>query len=221
MRRILAAGPNNMRIEAFRDDDRRLLARVTPPQALAGRIGHVSIRIIDISLHGLRIAHHEALNVGALSPVSFHWGEQTIEASCEVVRSRLFSSSRDGLEFHSGLRIVEPASGSASLLRQLVCWHVTRALERNRADAHGEPQPHADPDPDPNPQPATRLYLRCVLIRGAWRRIVTTDPDQPSLGFTVAANESPLNVDRLSDCYLLADRETRQMIRKMAAASLT
>lgn len=206
-----------MRIEAFRDDDRRLLARVTPPKALAGRIGHVSIRVIDISLHGLRIAHHEALNVGALSPVSFHWDDQIIEASCEVVRSRLHASSRDGLEFHSGLRIVEPTSGSASLLRQLVCWHVTRALERNRADARGEPAPHADPDPEP----ATRLYLRCVLIRGAWRRIVTTEPDQPSLGFTIAANESPLNVDRLCDCYLLSDRETRQLIRTMAAASLT
>lgn len=196
-------------------DDRRLLGRITPRVTLAGRVGHTPVRIVDLSLRGSRVAHTDALPLGTTGLLSFRWEEGTIEASCEIVRSR-YAPTRSGLpQFLTGLRIIEAAHGSAALLRQLICWHVTRALNEQIADARGLPPP-----PECSVEPPEEVYIRCELFRGMWRKVTTHSPAQPAVGFTIRVTESPASVDCLLNTYVFSDRDTRQLIQRMAAASL-
>ncbi len=101
------------------------------------------------------------------------------------------------------------------MLREMICWHVTRALDAQIADAHGEPPP-ADLD---SPE-VDRVFIRCEFIRGIWRRVTTADPQQPPYGFTVRASEPPKNIERLIRTYEGSDTETRKLIQRIAAVSL-
>src|SRR6185369_12400981 len=165
---ILSAGPNQLTItEHHTDDDRRHLGRITPRLPLEGRIGRTPVRILDISLRGSRIAHEEPLPVGNTCLLTFRWQDTSVEACCEIVRSRLHAFARSGHpEFHTGLRIVEAPNGSAPLLKQLISWHVTRALNEQKADAHGEP-----PTEEVEPPPIENVFVRCELARGMWRKV--------------------------------------------------
>lgn len=198
------------------DDDRRHLGRITPRAPLDGRIGRTPVRILDISLRGSRIAHEEPLPVGETCLLTFRWEEQPVEAWCQIVRSRLHAFARSGRpEFHTGLRIVEAPNGSAPTLRQLITWHVSRALDEQRADAHGIP-----PTGDLEPLELDNVFIRCELQRGRWRTITTSDPQQPAIGFTIRANESVHGVNRLCRVYERTDADGRRLIQRMAAVSL-
>jgi hypothetical protein len=202
--------------EHHTDDDRRHLGRITPRAPLEGRVGRTAVRILDISLRGSRIAHEEPLPVGETCLLTFRWDEQPVEAWCQIVRSRLHAFARSGRpEFHTGLRIVEAANGSAPKLRQLITWHVSQALDEQKADAHGVPPPA-----DLEPQELENVFIRCELQRGTWRRITTSDPQQPAAGFTVRANEPPNGVVRLCRVYERTDSDGRRLIQRMAAVSL-
>jgi len=197
------------------NDDRRLLGRITPRATLAGRIGHTPVQIVDLSLRGSCVAHNEPLPIGASCVLTFLWDEHPIEATCEIVRSRLALTREGNAKFQTGLRIIEASNGSGPLIRQLICWHVTRALEEQLADARGLPPP-----PDLTSAPVEDIYIRCELLRGTWRRVMTHVSEQPALGFTVRASEPPAGIERLCATYLLSDRDMRRLIQKMAAASL-
>ena len=213
----MGAGPNNLRsVDYYLDDDRRNLGRITPRAPLQGRIGRTAVRILDISLRGSRIAHEEPLPVGETCLLTFRWEERPIEAWCEIVRSRLHAFARSGHpEFHTGLRIVEAPNGSAPALRQMISWHVTRALDEQKADAHGEPPVDAD-----EPQPVENVFIRCELLRGIWRKVTTSDPQQPPIGFTIRASEPVPSIDRLCRVYERTDSDGRRLIQRMAAVSL-
>jgi hypothetical protein len=200
----------------FVDDDRRHLGRITPRAPLDARIGRTPVRILDISLRGSRVAHEEPLPVGETCLLTFRWDEQPVEAWCEIVRSRLHAFARSGRpEFHTGLKIVEAPNGSAPALRQLITWHVSRALDEQKADAHGIPPEGELEQPD-----ADNVFIRCELSRGIWRRITTADPQQPAMGFTIRASESVHGINRLCRVYERTDTDGRRLIQRMAAVSL-
>jgi hypothetical protein len=197
-------------------EERRVLGRVTPRSGLAGRIGHTTVRILDISLRGSLVAHDEPLSVGSTAILMFPWEGTPIEARCEIVRSRvappIHSSSA---RFHTGLRIVDLPEGSVPLLRQMILWHVSRALEEQIADARG-----VSPPPSPAACEQAPLYVRCDLTRGSWRRRYTSATEQPEVGFTVRASESYKDILCLCDTYRSGDREVRDLVQLMAAVSL-
>jgi hypothetical protein len=203
-------------VEFIVDDDRRHLGRITPRAPLEGRVGRTPVRILDISLRGSRVAHEEPLPVGQTCLLTFKWDERAIEAWCEIVRSRLHAFARSGHpEFHTGLRIVEAPNGSAPVLRQLISWHVTKALDEQKADAHGEA-----PLDELESAPVENVFIRCELLRGTWRRVTTSDPQQPAVGFTVRASEPVPSVERLCRVYERTDADGRRLIQRMAAVSL-
>lgn len=198
------------------DDDRRHLGRITPRAPIEGRIGRTPVRILDISLRGSRIAHEEPLPVGHTCMLTFQWDNTSIEACCEIVRSRLHAFARSGHpEFHTGLRIVEAPNGSAVSLKHLISWHVMRALAEQKADAHGEPPPE-----ELAPAPIENVFVRCEFMRGRWRKVTTSDPQQPDLGFTIRASEPSYSVDRLCRVYEHTDADGRRLIQRLAAVSL-
>lgn len=66
-----------------------------------------------------------------------------------------------------------------------------------------------------------KALLRHELSGDFWRATPTTDPKQPRTGFTVAADLPEREVNMLRETYAVSDLDGREMIRKMAALSVS
>jgi hypothetical protein len=66
-----------------------------------------------------------------------------------------------------------------------------------------------------------KALLRHELSGDFWRATPTTDPKQPRTGFTVAADLPEREVNMLRQTYAVSDLDGREMIRKMAALSVS
>lgn len=66
-----------------------------------------------------------------------------------------------------------------------------------------------------------KALLRHELSGDFWRATPTTDPRQPRTGFTVAADLPEGELEMLRETYAGADLDGREMIRKMAALSIS
>ena len=65
-----------------------------------------------------------------------------------------------------------------------------------------------------------RGYYRMTLNGNRWSRRWTVDPSQPEgEGFTISSSEAPKEIDLLCNAYRAGNAETRELIRKLAAAS--
>ena len=196
----------------------REIHRVHLLQPLKGLAGGHRIFVIDVSLRGFKIAHQERLGAeGDRVRIEFEYDGQPIRARCEI---RWLASQRVGQAsyarsiYHSGLRIRDIAQPSRRALVAMIEWHVVRALDEQRSNAHGIP-------------PIAPSYLGGIVrefIRHehgfiGWREAKTDDPAQPRHGFTIAADVNSDEVKLLRATYESGDVSTREMIRKLAAAS--
>lgn len=152
--------------------------------------------------------------------LSFGWRGDDVDVECEVVRTELqrASSNRSVRSlFRSGLRFVRYVGASRSVLKMMITDLVERSLDERRANARGVP-------------PATasyalagkiRGYVRLRLVHGAWQRVATGDPIQPSDGFTVSVDEHPAQIEVLCQTYEKLSEADRELMRKMAALSVS
>jgi hypothetical protein len=114
---------------------------------------------------------------------------------------------------------IERALGvSAITLRELVEWHVARALDEQKANAKGIPTIA----PQSFQTGKGTHYIRHEFLQGRWRETATMDSAQPSNGFTVSAEHTPGEVQMLRQSFekdgSLANRD---LIRKLAAMSIS
>jgi hypothetical protein len=202
-------------------DDRRQFGRVTPVQRIRGSVGAVPVYVLDLSLAGVRVAHQEPLpDVGGTSVLTFEWEGRTYSGPCEVRRTKLEKAARSKFDkalYHTGLFLMTTDPESHRLLREIVQTSVIRALDEQKANAHGIPataalsyQTGAGDD-----------YLRCEMRQQAWVKTGTRDPRQPEHGFTISSAESPSKVAMLCRAYELGDHDGRRLIRTFAALSIS
>ena len=62
----------------------------------------------------------------------------------------------------------------------------------------------------------TRPYIRCTYDRGRWTQQRVEEPDQPTEGFTVSADETPTEIALLCKTYERATPDQRLLIRLFA-----
>jgi hypothetical protein len=200
--------------------DRREVERVRLQEPVRGRVGATSVFVLDISVQGFRVAHQSRLGaIGTHYPVVFNWRGEEVSVECELVRTelqRVGSASYSKTLYHSALSITE-AHRSMSLIRDIVEWHVTQALDEQLANARGIP---------PNAAQSFQTgkgtdYLRHELVSGKWVTTPTTDPSQPYGGFTILADHSEAEVVMLRQAYEKGDASARIMIRRMAELSIS
>jgi hypothetical protein len=202
-------------------DDRRQFGRVTPVQRIRGTVGSVSVYVVDVSLAGVRVAHQEPLPaVGATSVLTFEWEGRTYSGPCEVRRTKLDKPARSKFEkalYHTGLFLMSTDPESHSLLREIVNSSVIRALDEQKANAHGIP-----PTAALSYQSGTGdEYLRCEIRHQSWVNTSTRDPQQPENGFTISNAEPPQKVAMLCRAYEMGDTDGRRLIRTFAALSIS
>lgn len=202
--------------------DRRRVQRVRPLHPLRGAIGGTRVFLVDVSLRGMRVAHQEDLGKpGTPCVVTFEWDGRPVEIKSQVIWTKLMRAA-DAKQprnlYHSGLGISQVSGASAVTLRTMIEALVARALDEQKANARGIPAISAQSFQTGK----GREYVRHELSGNQWRATPTTDPKQPSNGFTVSAEHAPHEVEMLRSAYEHGGgREGHELIRRMAELSIS
>jgi hypothetical protein len=191
--------------------ERRRLARVMPFQAIPVRMSGERAYALDLSLSGLKLGYQYFFEVGAEVIVFFKWEERPVELTCVLQWSRVQRVGRgasDKAFYEAGVSFEAADLASRSALRDCI-----DTIEKaNVAPAIAARSDHAG---------SAYTFARHEYVDGLWRKMVTTQTDQPIFGFTVAAEQPSHDVSRLRDAYVTADDPTRDVIRKLAKLSIT
>lgn len=198
--------------------ERRRYARLTLPRPVAARYGNAKTFVMDVSIGGARIAIQQDIPVGTIDRLTFeHYGTPIVFEG-EVVRCTLDrdATATSKAIYHAGIRFVRPLGDSPKVLRELISEHVVRALDEQKANARGIP-PAAATFQSGVKRP---LYLKCRFVGQKWIKTTSTDAGQPLDGFTIAATETPEQIEMLCKTYEDADFNGRKMIREIAQLSI-
>lgn len=187
-----------------------------------GRIGAKRVAIVDLSLRGARVAHEDSIGrVTNVCLLEAEWDGQRIALRCEIRRTQIQKTPTSGTTrtlFHSGLVIVDAIEESAVALRHFIQHQVERALDEQKANAHGVP-PYA---PQTYPIQCPSSFARHELTGGGWKTTTTTSAEQPYGGFTVSADHSPREIQLLRAAFERGSEEgARDLIRQLAQMSIT
>jgi PilZ domain-containing protein len=223
----------------------RRVQRVHLAHPLVARLGAARVVLVDISVLGARVEHHEPIAAGTKATLSFTWDDEEIETQCRIVRSKLerFAGGADGLTvYHAGLEFLALSKETKARLKSLIGRFIARALEEQKLNARGVIPQHdvsnmpifryggqltANPDKVhvETQLPTSRItkesgYICYHLENNTWRKKRTQDPGQPAEGFTISATEDHGQADLLCEAYLKSDKEGRRMIQLFAQLSI-
>jgi hypothetical protein len=201
--------------------ERRRLQRVKLIEPVPGNIDGQRIFIVDVSRHGLRIAHQETLGPqGQRRRIEFEWDGNRVAVEGTLTHTRV---QRVGVAsyarsiYYSGFTIATISTRSEEVLREMIVWHVERALDEQKANARGIPAISA---PSMQTGKGTE-YVRHFFTGGRWHEVHTTEARQPSNGFTISVSESEQEVQMLRCAWEAGDNAARKVIQKMAELSIS
>lgn len=185
------------------------------PALLAGQ----RALLIDISLSGVQVEHETVLWRGDSVTLKFDWRGEEVVVDCGVIRTQFHGVSTLSRQkaYRSGLVFRRHRAEAASILRSMITELVERALDERKANARGVPPMLASYAVSGR----IRGYLRLRLIHGTWQRVATGDPIQPADGFTVSVDEDSGQIRLLCETYERLSSADRELVRKMAALSVS
>jgi hypothetical protein len=222
----------------------RHLERIRLGIPILAKANAVEVVLVDFSLRGCGVESHVPFRAGSQIRISFDWSDQGVDLTGEVVRCK-FHNAANGTIYHTGV-VFEDRGESAALLKEIVGRQLERALEEQKANARGELAEILEHMPifaiggtlaasaaqvseayegKNSLLPWTRIarqrgYVKYSYENGRWRKLRTTEPEQPLEGFTVWAYEDEDHLDKLSRVYETAAQETQTLIRLCAELSL-
>lgn len=221
-----------------RHRNRRKVERIPLLPHVPGVSGSRSVEMIEISMGGARLQHYHPIKVGSTIDLHFEWDGEEIAVPALVVRSsvELFGATSVYL---SGLKFVYPDEKAKAKVRKLIGFHVKLALDRQIANAEGTTFYSSrllrdaaagdvavglevlEQEIDPVLQEMRdRGYVRYTRDKDGWSRKPTTDPGQPTDGFTIWMFEDDEQAELLCLDYDKASQEMRDVIRLCAELSL-
>jgi hypothetical protein len=209
-----------MRAVIDRPPDRRRYGRVHLVPPLRGELDTIPAAISEISLSGARVMHEQRLLNAPEHQLRFRWNQFSIRVRCELVRTtirRLAKRAGEPSLYESGLRIVAAVGESETNLRELIADFVVRSINEQLANARGIPPLAAYSYQSGKGD----RYRRCELVKNAWRKLETTDPEQPANGFTISAEVEPYDVEILCKTYEHCDAEGRRLTQLLAQLSIS
>jgi hypothetical protein len=205
---------------AVRPEERRRFGRIQLDRPLPGRLGEAPVRVFEVAVTGFRAAHEVRVPPLPTHRMTLEWDGQAINLLVGIVRTHLYRLAKNLNErsiYHTGLRVLEASVESDRLLRELIAERVMRALDEQKANAHGIP-PLAAYMYQPG---KGEKYRRCELVDGVWRKSETARPAQPLNGFTIAADVESRYVDMLCETYEHATAEGRRLTKILAELSIS
>jgi hypothetical protein len=203
-----------------RPDDRRRYGRIHLAPPLRGEIDGLFAAISEISLVGVRLMHDTRLPAETSHQIRFKWKEFTIRLRGEVIRTtikKLAKRPGEASLYESGIRITEAVGESEKLLKDLIADFVVRSINEQIANARGVPPLAAYSYQTGKGD----RHRRCELVNGAWRKVETTDPQQPPNGFTISAEIEADEVDMLCRTFEVCDAEGKRLTQILAQLSIS
>ena len=211
---------------------RRRIARLPFRTPRPARFGTHEAVVLDLSLHGAGIRHPSPIKLGAEAMLRFRLEKQEHAMRCRLIRSKLeMQQHEEGLvqTYRSGLAFVGLEQEAASL-REALRKRANRAIMLQQANALAK-GPLADSAsvssdriqlgflaPWLKPKP----FVRCTLERGKkWKMVRVSKAEQPENGFTVLAEETESDVQKLCRLFEDGGAEQRHLIQLFAHLSLT
>ena len=204
--------------------ERRRVQRVKLIEPLRGTINGCRVFVVDVSLRGLRIAHQDTLGrTGDEVTLHAQWDGKELIFKCQIIRSaihRVADTATAKTLYHSGVVITQALGKSAMVLRDLIEAHVNRAIDEQKANARGIPPVTAVAVQTNKP---IGHYKRHEFLGGRWRETATTDPSQPTSGFTVSSEHSASEVAMLRSAFERGDAASggHDLIRRLAKLSIS
>lgn len=200
--------------------ERRQYGRIDLEQPLRGFLDEFPVRVIEVSVTGMRVEHDVRIVPAATRKIRVDLQGKTLQFGCVVARSTIVHLARTPLEkssYHSGIRILDPVGESETYLRDFIAERVVRALEEQKANARGIPPPLSHLTFQVGKGDRLR---RCELVDGAWKKTDTTSRQQPANGFTVSAELEMETVDLLCTTFENTSEEGRRLTQMLAELSI-
>ncbi len=196
--------------------ERRHLQRIRLIEPLAGKIDGRRVFLLDVSRSGVRVAHQNSLGTpGELRLVEFEWDGRPAAIHCRLTHSHVHRGDRP--VYHSGLTIVAAGPRSTEVLREMIAWHVERALDEQKANARGIPPVAASSYQTGK----ARDFVRHVHTNGRWHEVQTAEAKQPIHGFTISSALTGAEVAMLRSAWEAGDAAARAVIQRMAELSIS
>ena len=211
---------------------RRRIARLSFRTPRPARFGTHEAVVLDLSLHGAGIRHPSPIKLGAEALLRFRLEKQELAMRCRVVRSKLeMQQHEDGLVqlYRSGLSFVGLEQEAVSL-REALRKRAHRAILLQQANALSKPELAGMDSVSSDrieiaflaPWLKPKPFVRCTLERGRkWKMLRVSKAEQPDNGFTVLAEESEKDVEKLCRLFEESTAEQRHLIQLFAHLSLT
>lgn len=201
--------------------ERRRYGRIHPDPALRGSLDAVPVRVTEVSVTGVKVAHESRLpRTTGTHRLWFDWQEHTLRFDCAFVRTTILRLARKGTEkslYETGFQLTAAEGESDALLRELIAEYVMRAINEQLANSRGIPPlavySYQSGKGD--------RYRKCELRDGIWRQTETTNPAQPENGITISAEVDPAEVALLSRTWELCDVEGRKLTQLLAQLSIS
>ena len=198
------------------------MQRVRLLEPLRGLADGERVFIAEVSINGLRIVHQDSLGFpGTPVTVMFEWDGRRVSVETRVVHTftkQIGDGARARKLLLSGVAITNAGESARLALKELVEWHVARALDEQKANARGIPAVAAQSFQTGK---AAQLVRHELGVNGRWRETTTSDPNQPLNGFTISADQTAAEVAMLRNSFENGDGEIRRMIRQMAELSVS
>jgi hypothetical protein len=212
--------------------DRRRAERLKLSELLSGTFDGKPVSVIEVGLLGALVEHADRLDDGTEGALVFEWEEEPICVEARIAHSEVSlarTESRGETVYLSGVEFASSSESDAAVLKRMISVHVTRSLERMKANARGSTRPMDEAmsllrTPAPfleTPQETTKIYL-CFRLdaSGQWHRAEVLKPKQPPDGFTLAADSSEDDITLLCRSYEEGNEDARKMIRVCAEIAL-
>ena len=199
--------------------DRRQYGRIDLDQPLKGFLDEFPVRVIEVSVSGLRVEHEMRIVPAPTRKIRIDVKGKTLEFGCVVARSTVFRLAKEANEksiYHSGIRILESVGNAEMQLREFIADRVTRALDEQKANARGIPPI----GPYTFQVGKSDRFRRCEFIDGAWQKSDTGSSQQPPNGFTVSAELESASVDLLCRTFEKTTEEGRRLTQMLAELSI-
>jgi hypothetical protein len=201
-------------------DDRREFQRLRLAKPILALLDGQNALILDIGVAGTFVEHYGTFEPGERFALLFRWKGEDVEFLCEVRRSEVARGSGDSTVSHTGARFVQQIGRSEERLQDMMATFVGQVLAAQKANAGATKETDSMLSQLGGARRArTKGYMLYRFAKGTWHREPTDSPEQPALGFTVAAYEDEEELETLCRAWEIADEEGRRLIRLVAELS--
>ena len=178
-----------------------------------GRFGDDEVLVLEMGLGGAKFEHAGRFDVGRTD--TFTCGPLTAAGS---VRHSVLLPAKTGVVYQSGIAFPDLGDRERELLLELLVHEAEQQVNEWEANLRGDAPPrHAKPR---RQSAVARRFLCLRYTHQGWLRALTSDPNQPVDGITIAETTPEEEVGILRRSYERSDDDTREFMRQVAMLTI-